>query len=71
MKNLLFLYSFLFSLDISFLRIKNKTDEFKKLKEKGIVLSYSTSDYYYFPHKDYAFLIHQTLIKEKDLGTAF
>jgi hypothetical protein len=70
-EELLFLYSFLFSLDISFLRIKNKSDEFKKLKEKGIVLSYSTSDYYYFPHKDYAFLIHQTLIKEKDLGTAF
>lgn len=69
-EELLFLYSFLFSLDISFLRIKNKSDEFKKLKEKGIVLGYSTSDYYYFPHKDYAFLIHQTLIKEKDLGTA-
>lgn len=70
-EELLFLYSFLFSLDISFLRVKNKPDEFKKLKEKGIILSYSTSDYYYFPHKDYAFLIHQTLIKEKDLGTTF
>ena len=68
-EELLFLYSFLFSLDISFLRIKNKSDEFKKLKEKGIILSYSTSDYYYFPHKDYAYLIHQTLIKEKDLST--
>ena len=68
-EELLFLYSFLFSIDISFLRIKNKSDEFKKLKEKGIILSYSTSDYYYFPHKDYAYLIHQTLIKEKDLST--
>ncbi|MFD0796658.1 SMEK domain-containing protein [Maribacter chungangensis] len=68
-EELLFLYSFLFSLDISFLRIKNKSDEFKKLKEKGIILNYSTSDYYYFPHKDYASLIHKTLIREKDLGT--
>lgn len=70
-EELMFLYSFLFSLDISFLRIKNKSDEFKKLKEKGIILSYLSSDYYYFPHKDYAYLIHQTLIKEKDLSTTF
>lgn len=68
-ESLLFLYSFLFSHDISFLRIKFKNDEFGKLKEKGIVLNYSTSDYYYFPHKDYAYLIHQTLVKEKGLST--
>ncbi len=68
-EELLFLYSFLFSRDISFLRMKNKNDEFRKLKEKGIILNYSTSDYYYFPHKDYAYLIYQTLIKEKGLGT--
>jgi hypothetical protein len=68
---LLFLYSYLFSHDISFLRIKGKNDEFKKLKEKGIILNYNTSDYYYFPHKDYANLIHQTLRKEKDLDTEY
>lgn len=67
-EELLFLYSFLFSHDISFLRIKSKNEGFGKLKEKGIVLNYSTSDYYYFPHKDYAYLINQTLIKEKGLG---
>src|SRR5690606_30137908 len=68
-EELLFLYSYLFSYDISFLRMKSKNEEFGKLKEKGIVLNYSTSDYYYFPHKDYAYLINQTLIKEKGLGT--
>jgi hypothetical protein len=68
-EELLFLYSYLFSHDISFLRIKFKNDEFRKLKEKGILLNYSTSDYYYFPHKDYAYLIHQALIKEKGLDT--
>lgn len=68
-EELLFLYSYLFSYDISFLRMKFKNEEFGKLKEKGIVLNYSTSDYYYFPHKDYAYLINQTLIKEKGLGT--
>lgn len=68
-EELLFLCSYLFSHDISFLRIKFKNEEFGKLKEKGIVLNYSTSDYYYFPHKDYAYLINQTLIKEKGLGT--
>jgi hypothetical protein len=68
-EELLFLYSYLFSYDISFLRMKFKNEEFGKLKEKGIVLNYSTSDYYYFPHKDYAYLINQTLIKEKGLST--
>jgi hypothetical protein len=70
-EDLLFLYSFLFSHDISFLKIKFKNEEFGKLKEKGIVLNYTTSDYYYFPHKDYAHLIHQTLIKEKGLGSEY
>lgn len=64
---LLFLYSYLFSHDISFLRIKRKKTEFDLLKEKGIILNYNTSDYYYFPHKDYASLIYQSLKKEKDL----
>ena len=68
---LLFLYSYLFSHDISFLRVKGKNEEFVKLKEKGIVLNYTTSDYYYFPHKDYASLIHLTLTKEKDLDTKY
>lgn len=66
---LLFLYSYLFSHDISFLRVKGKNEEFAKLKEKGIIINYTTSDYYYFPHKDYASLIHLTLTKEKDLET--
>jgi hypothetical protein len=70
-ENLLFLYSFLFSHDISFLKIKFKNEEFGKLKEKGIILNYSTSDYYYFPHKDYADLIHQSLIKEKGLDKEY
>ncbi len=48
--------------------MKFKDEEFGKLKEKGIVLNYSTSDYYYFPYKNYAYLIHQTLTKEKGLG---
>ncbi|MCP5064803.1 MAG: SMEK domain-containing protein, partial [Ignavibacteriae bacterium] len=68
---LLFLYSYLFSQDISFLKVKGKSEEFAKLKEKGIIINYTTSDYYYFPHKDYANLIHQTLKKEKDLGTEY
>ncbi|ALJ04479.1 hypothetical protein APS56_04690 [Pseudalgibacter alginicilyticus] len=68
---LLFLYSYLFSHDISFLRVKGKNEEFTKLKEKGIILNYTTSDYYYFPHKDYASLIHLTLTKEKDLETTY
>lgn len=68
---LLFLYSYLFSHDISFLKVKGKNEEFKKLKEKGIILNYTTSDYYYFPHKDYASLIHLTLTKEKDLETTY
>ncbi|WP_179006170.1 SMEK domain-containing protein [Winogradskyella forsetii] len=66
-KKLLFLYSYLYSYDISFLRIKRKKDEFDLLKEKGIILNYNTSDYYYFPHKDYANLIYQSLKKERDL----
>jgi hypothetical protein len=66
---LLYLYSYLFSHDISFLRVKGKNEEFSKLKEKGIIINYTTSDYYYFPHKDYASLIHLTLTKEKDLET--
>jgi len=70
-EELLFLYSFLFSHDISFLKIRFKNEEFGKLKEKGIVLNYTTSDYYYFPHKDYANLIHQTLIKEKGLSLEY
>ena len=69
--DLLFLYSYLFSHDISFLKVKGKTEEFVKLKEKGIILNFTTSDYYYFPHKDYANLIHQTLRKEKDLDTEY
>ncbi|WP_347174271.1 SMEK domain-containing protein [Polaribacter uvawellassae] len=66
-KKLLFLYSYLYSYDISFLKIKRKKDEFDLLKEKGIILNYNTSDYYYFPHKDYANLIYQSLKKERDL----
>lgn len=68
---LLFLYSYLFSHDISFLKVKGKNEEFVKLKEKGIILNYTTSDYYYFPHKDYASLIHLTLTKEKDLEITY
>ncbi|MCF6307128.1 MAG: hypothetical protein L3J09_04140 [Flavobacteriaceae bacterium] len=68
---LLFLYSYLFSHDISFLKVKGKTEEFAKLKEKGIIINYTTSDYYYFPHRDYANLIYQTLKKEKDLETEY
>jgi hypothetical protein len=66
-EELLFLYSFLYSHDISFLSIKRKNDEFDLLKEKGIILNYKTSDYYYFPHKDYANLIYHSLKKERDL----
>lgn len=70
-EEILFLYSYLFSYDISFLKIRFKNEEFGKLKEKGIVLNYTTSDYYYFPHKDYANLIYHTLKNEKCLSTEY
>lgn len=67
-EELLFIYSYLYKNDIPFLRNKSKYDEFNLLKTKGIILNYSTSDYYYFPHKDYANLIYQSIKKEKDLN---
>ena len=63
-KELISVFSFLYSFDISFLRVKGKNIEFKKLEEKGIILNYAISDYYYFPHKDYANLIFQAITKE-------
>ena len=67
-EELLFLYSYLYKNDIPFLRNKSKYDEFNLLKTKGLILNYSTSDYYYFPHKDYANLIYESIKKEKDLN---
>lgn len=66
-KELISVFSFLYSFDISFLRVKGKNIEFRQLEEKGIILNYTISDYYYFPHRDYANLIFQAITKETSI----
>ncbi|WP_139259899.1 hypothetical protein [Flavobacterium xinjiangense] len=53
----LYTYSLLYKNDIPFILLKGQKEINDKLKEKGIILKYSSSDYHYFPHKEYAKLI--------------
>ena len=54
-------YCLLFKNDIPFILLKGQKKIDDKLKEKGIILKYSSSDYHYFPHKEYAKLIFDSI----------
>jgi hypothetical protein len=57
----LYTYSLLYKNDISFLLMPNFFNENLILREKGIVLKYHDSDHCYFPHKEYASLIYDSM----------
>ena len=54
-------YCLLYKNDIPFILLKGQKNINEKLKEKGIILKYSSSDYHYFPHKEYAKLIFDSI----------
>jgi hypothetical protein len=54
-------YSLLYKNDIPFILLKGQKNINEKLKEKGIILKYSSSHYHYFPHKEYAKLIFDSI----------
>jgi hypothetical protein len=62
-KDELFFYTFLYKNDISFIPLVRLISYNEELKEKGILLQYPNSDYCYFPHKDYAKLIFDSLME--------
>ena len=62
-KDELFFYTFLYKNDISFIPLVRLISYNEGLKEKGILLQYPNSDYCYFPHKDYAKLIFDSLME--------
>lgn len=57
----LYTYCLLYKNDIPFILLKGQKKIDDKLKEKGIILKYSSSDYHYFPHKEYAKLIFDSV----------
>lgn len=57
----LYTYCLLYKNDIPFVLLKGQKSIDEKLKEKGIILKYSSSDYHYFPHKEYAKLIFDSI----------
>lgn len=57
----LYTYCLLYKNDIPFVLLKGQKKIDDKLKEKGIILKYSSSDYHYFPHKEYAKLIFDSI----------
>lgn len=62
-KDELFFYTFLYKNDISFVPLVRLITYNEELKEKGILLQYTNSDYCFFPHKDYAKLIFDSLME--------
>lgn len=57
----LYTYCLLYKNDIPFILLKGQKSIDEKLKEKGIILKYSSSDYHYFPHKEYAKLLFDSI----------
>lgn len=57
----LYTYCLLYKNDIPFILLKGQKKIDDKLKEKGIILKYYSSDYHYFPHKEYAKLIFDSV----------
>lgn len=59
----LYTYCLLYKNDIPFILLKGKLQNEinNKLKEKGVILKFSSSDYHYFPHKEYAKLIFDSI----------
>lgn len=54
-------YCLLFKNDISFIPIRMSFRENEVLREKGIILQYFNSDFCFFPHKEYAQLIFDSI----------
>ncbi|MDN3203220.1 SMEK domain-containing protein [Algoriphagus sediminis] len=57
----LYIYTLLFKNDIPFIPMRNYVKENRTLREKGIILQYFNSDFTFFPHREYALLIWDSL----------
>jgi len=58
--DVLYTYCLLYKNDIPFIPIRSAYEENILLRKKGIILQYYKSDFFFFPHKEYAQLIYDS-----------